>query len=134
MNYFYEPVNLKQWNMFEVVKSIGHIEPFLAVSSMNLGDIVFLHAGKQDRDYESGIYAYGRIVKGPYILEDSPQDYCNNKNTVDVEILNISYTKPLVPYTISKNIFKQFRTVHKIDEIATKKLLEVLEIKSEKSL
>ena len=129
LNYFYEPVNLKQWNMFEVVKSIGHIEPFLAVSSMNIGDIVFLHVGKQDRTYESGIYAYGRIVKGPYILKDSPQDYCNNKNTVDVEILNISYSKPFVSWKISRNIFNQFRTVHKLDEVTVTKLLDVLDIK-----
>lgn len=58
---FFEPVNLLQWNMFEKVKTIGHIEPFLATKAMSLGDIVFLHVGQQDKDYESGIYAYGVI-------------------------------------------------------------------------
>ncbi len=40
MNYYFEPVNLKQWNMFNNVKNIGHVEPFLAVKSMEIGDLV----------------------------------------------------------------------------------------------
>lgn len=116
MNMFYEPINLKQWNMFDKVKKIGHIEPFLATKAMRIGDIVFLHVGKQDKKFESGIYAYGVIVKGPYILEDSPKDYCNNKKTVDVKIEKISYSKPYMTHDICKKYIHQFRTVHKIEQ------------------
>ena len=47
MKIFYEPVNVNQWNMFEKVRAIGHIEPFLATKAMEKGDIVLLHVGKQ---------------------------------------------------------------------------------------
>lgn len=91
MNYYFEPVNLKQWNMFNNIKHIGHIETFLAVKSMAICDLVFLYVGQQDKTKESGVYAYGEIIKEPYVLKDSPRDYCNNKNTVDVRIKYISY-------------------------------------------
>ena len=114
--YYYEPVNLNQWNMFEKVQSVGHIEPFLATSSMNVGDIVLLHVGSQNKSYESGIYAIGTIVKAPYILENSPEDYCNNKLTVDVRIDKINYSSPYITHNECKAFINQFRTVHKIDE------------------
>ena len=114
--YYYEPVNLNKWNMFEKVKSIGHIEPFLATSSMNIGDIVLLHVGSQNKRYKSGIYAIGTIVKAPYILENSPEDYCNNKLTVDVRIDKINYSSPYLTHAECKKFINQFRTVHKIDE------------------
>lgn len=116
MEMFFEPVNLLQWNMFEKVKTIGHIEPFLATKAMSLGDIVFLHVGQQDKDYESGIYAYGVIVKEPYILQNSPQDYCNNKNTVDVRIEKIGYSKPCMSHDECAKYIHQFRTVHMIEQ------------------
>ena len=114
--YYFEPVNINQWNMFEQVKSIGHIEPFLATSSMNIGDIILLHIGSQNKNYESGIYAIGTIVKAPYILENSPEDYCNNKLTVDVRIDKINYSSPYIYHNECKTFINQFRTVHKIDE------------------
>lgn len=40
MNIYFEPVNVNHWNIFEKVKNIGHIEPFLATKSMQIGDIV----------------------------------------------------------------------------------------------
>ena len=64
---------------------------------MQLGDIVILHVGKQDPAHESGVYAYGTVIYGPYILENRPAEYCNNKLTVDVRI-DISYmTHPSSP-------------------------------------
>ena len=83
---YLEPVNLKQWNMFQKVNGPGHVEPFLATKSMDLGDIVLLHVGQQEKNYESGIYAYGTIIEGPLILTDHPDDYCNGKNTVMIRI------------------------------------------------
>lgn len=124
MNYFFEPVNLKQWNMFEKVKSTGHIEPFLATKEMSVGDIVILHVGKQDKSKKSGVYAWGVIIDEPHILTGKSSDYCNNKLSVNVKIGYISYEEPII--TTSENkIFKQYRTVHKLDEETISKLKEL---------
>ena len=114
MKYYYEPVNLKQWNMFEKVKSVGHIEPFLATKSMEIGDLVLLHVGAQLKCCPSGIYAVGEIIAGPYILHDSPEDYCNEKLTVDVKIRNITRNIPYIDHEKCKEFITQFRTVHVI--------------------
>lgn len=84
-----------------------------------------LHVEKQDKSKESSVYAYGTIVKEPYILTNSPGDYCNNKNTVDVKIKYISYGEPLIDEKKSKLIFFQFRTVHKLSIDSVDKLLEL---------
>lgn len=68
MTFYIEPINLRQWNLFDKVKGPGHVEPFLATRDMQIGDIVMLHVGKQDPAHESGIYAYGTVIYGPYIL------------------------------------------------------------------
>lgn len=114
--YYFEPVNVNQWNMFEKVKNIGHVEPFLATSSMNVGDTMLFHVGSQNKNYESGIYAVGTIVKAPYILENSPQDYCNNKLTINVRIDKINYSHPYITHDECKEFINQFRTAHKISE------------------
>lgn len=109
------PVNLKLWNMFLKVSGPGHVESFLATQSMNIGDIVLLHVGQQDKHYESGVYAYGTITDGPFVLNDHPDDYCNGKNTVMVKIERIEYAKPLITHCECKEFSGQFRTVHRID-------------------
>ena len=43
--YYFEPVNLNQWNMFEKVRNVGHVEPFLATKEMHKGNIMLLHVG-----------------------------------------------------------------------------------------
>lgn len=98
--------------MFEAVKGIGHIEHFLATKSMELGDILFLHVGAQNGKYKSGLYAYGTIVKEPYILKNSPKEYCNNKNTVNVRIDYINYNEPIITHEEAKKYINQFRSVH----------------------
>ena len=128
MNFFFEPVNLLQWNMFEKVEGIGHVECFLATKKMQLDDIIVLHVGKQSKHYESGVYAYGTIVKSPYVLENHPQDYCNEKLTVDVRFDKISHSIPIVPALQCKKLFKQFRTVHQVGEDSKKQLIELLDI------
>ena len=112
---FFEPVNLKQWNMFEKVNGVGHVEPFLATQSMEIGDLVVLHVGQQDNRYASGIYAYGTVVEGPFVLQDHPDDYCNGKNTVMVRFDRIVYNRPLISHEDCTAFVHQFRTVHKID-------------------
>lgn len=54
MTFYIEPINLRQWNLFDKVKGPGHVEPFLATRDMQIGDIVMLHVGKQDPAHESG--------------------------------------------------------------------------------
>lgn len=117
LHYYFEPVNLKQWNIFKNVKKIGHIEPFIATKSMKIGDIMVFYVGGQDKSVGSGIYAVGVIISMPYILRNSPQDYCNNKNTVNVKITRISYDKPIIDKYMSKKIFNQFRTAHVIKNV-----------------
>ena len=124
---FYEPVNLKQWDMFEKVHGPGHVEPFLATKSMSIGDTVLLHVGSQDKTVESGVYAYGTVVEGPLILKDHPEDYCNNKNTVLVKITHIVKGRPLLTHDQCKEFITQFRTVHCIDPVHYKAILEALD-------
>lgn len=47
MTFYIEPINLRQWNLFDKVKGPGHVEPFLATRDMQIGDIVMLHVGNQ---------------------------------------------------------------------------------------
>ena len=126
MSFFYEPVNLKQWDMFQKVKSAGHIETFLATKEVQPGDIMLLHVGTQDKRYQSGIYAVGIVRTEQYILENSPEEYCNHKNSVDVEIIAIDYEKPYLTHEQFSQFCKQFRCVHKIDPKYSKALDEIL--------
>lgn len=109
--YFYEPVNVLQWNFFEKVESVGHIEPFFATSQMKVGDILFLHIGAQDRNHESGIYAVAKIINLPYIFKDNPQDKCYNNLSVDAEIIYMSKTEPLIKHNDTIEYIPTYRSV-----------------------
>lgn len=124
MKIFYEPVNVNQWNMFEKVRAVGHIEPFLATKAMEKGDIVLLHVGQQNKKYSSGVYALGEIVDYPFVLENSPEDYCNNKLTVNVKIIKINYSAPYITHNEFKSFINQFRTAQKINENYYKEILD----------
>ena len=114
MRIYLEPVNLRQWNLFDNVKGSGHVECFLATRDMQLGDIVILHVGKQDPAHESGVYAYGTVIYGQNILENRPAEYCNNKLTVDVRIDRIVYDTPIITHEQCKRYTGQYRNVHAI--------------------
>ena len=116
MSIFYEPVNVNQWNLFEKVSGIGHVETFYATKEMKIGDSVLLHVGSQNKDYQSGIYAFGTVINGPYILRNHPEDYCNNRNTVDVRIDYICRGEPLFSHKEASGFIHQFRTVHRIED------------------
>ena len=126
MNIYYEPVNLLQWDMFENVREIGHVEPFLATKSMRIGDIVLLHVGQQHKRYDSGVYAIGVIESMPYIVRNSPQDYCNNKLSVDIRIVKINYSYPYISHQTCKHFINQFRTVHKIQTMHYMSIMDYL--------
>ena len=100
MRIYLEPVNLSQWNLFDNVKGSGHVECFLATRYMQLGDIVILHVGT--------------VIYGPYILENRPAEYCNNKLTVDVRIDHIVYDTPIITHEQCKRYTGQYRNVHVI--------------------
>ncbi len=112
---YLEPVNLKQWDMFRKVCGPGHVEPFLATKAMKPGDMALLHVGQQDSRYESGVYAYGTVTEGPFILRNQPDDYCNEKNTVMIRIDRIDYIRPIITHEACKAFSGHFRTVHMID-------------------
>ena len=126
MNIYYEPVNLNQWNIFNRVSATGHIEPFLATSSMEIGDIVLLHVGQQNKQHKSGIYAIGEIVEGPFILRNSPEDYCNDKKAVNVKVTHITYCKPYITHEECLSFINQFRTVHRINPAYYGQILTLL--------
>lgn len=107
-----EPINLDMWPMFEKITGKGHVECFLATKDMKKGDMLFLHVGTQNSEYRSGIYAVGEIQTNPYILHNSPDDYCNEKNTVDVKIIMINYNEPILEHSDCTNYISQFRTTH----------------------
>ena len=77
---------------------------------------MILHVGLQNKNYQSGVYAYGTVVYGPYILEDSPTEYCNGKRTVDVRIDKISNDMPMITHEQCKRYTGQYRSVHRIFE------------------
>lgn len=115
MNYFMESINLEMWPMFEKITGVNQIISLLATNEMKKGDILFLHIGRQVLKYESGIYAVGKIITDPYILHDSIEDYCNEKNTVDVKILKIDYKEPFITHSECLLFVNQFRTIYKLD-------------------
>ena len=126
MNIFYEPVNINQWDMFKQVKAVGHIEPFLATKSMEVGDLVLLHVGQQNKKYKSGVYAIGEIVEGPYICKNRPGDYCNNKLSVDVKISKINYSHPYITHEECRCFINQFRTAHRIEPAFYQKIMRLI--------
>ncbi len=116
MNIFFEPVNIIQWNSFEKDSGIGHVESFLAAESMQVGDLVLLYVGSQNKNHLSGIFSFGTIVKGPYISGDNPEDYCNEKITCEIRIDCICYDAPIISRSDAARFINQFRTVHIINE------------------
>ena len=128
MNYYYEPVNLEQWNLFEKVKSVGHIEYFLATKEMKKGDYLLLNVGQQDKSTETGVYAIAEIIMEPSILEGFVGDYCNGKLAVKSKIIRMENSKPIIDKENSKKIFTQFRTVHKVHQDKKALIEELIQV------
>ena len=81
---------------------------------MRPGDRVLLHVGKQNRKYENGIYAVGEIISEPYLLSGDEEDYCNNKNCVDVKIIKMDWHRPIITHEECKGFIRQFQSAHRI--------------------
>ena len=126
MNYFFEPVNLNMWNLFEKVSDIGHIEVFYATKDMKFGDIMFLHVWSQDSNYISGIYAVGKIISMPFIYMENDAEYCYGKLSVKVEIIKYSRRETLVNYDDCKKYINQFRSHHMLEQEKGKMLYDCI--------
>lgn len=126
MNYFFEPVNLNMWNLFDKVSNIGHVEAFYATKDMKIGDIMFLHVGSQDSDYNSGVYAVGKIISMPHIYMENEDEYCYKKLSVKVEIIKYSRREPLVNYNDCKKYINQFRSHHMLEQEKGKMLYDYI--------
>lgn len=126
MSIYFEPVDIRHWNLFECVKEPGHIESFLATKTMHIGDIVLFHVGQQDKNVPSGIYAVGKVQTDPYIKKNVPDERCNNRLTVDVRIDSLSGAKPYITHEDCKKYIRQFRTVHQISDEWAAELMALL--------
>ena len=114
---YFVPVNLNEWDLFNKVDGPGHFETFIATKGMKQGDMLLLYVGKQKERVESGIYAFGRILKGPFILSGAPDDYCNGKLTVLARIEFFRKDKPIFNMDECKKFNNQFRSTHKLKTI-----------------
>lgn len=126
MNYFLSLINLETWNMLEEVKKEGHIETVLATKEMKPGDIVFFYVGKEKNLETAGIYAMGEIMTNPYIYYGKPEEYCHQKNSVDVQFIKFECNEPFITYDECKKYINQFRSTHRLEEKAGKKLYEMM--------
>ena len=115
MNYYFEPINNLNWNLFENISDVGFIDTYLATKSMDVGDYLFLYVGCQDSTIVPGVYAVGQIITKPYILKDFryKDAHCYNRLSVDVKIILLSKTEPYILKNEMKLLVNQFRTVQK---------------------
>ena len=126
-NLFYEPINLQEYNMFEFLKEPGGKETFVATNDMKIGDYLLLHIGSQDTNYESGIYGIVKVLSNPYIYHGEESEHCNNKLSVDTEVVSISNT-PLMTHDDFAKYVTQFRSKHKISSDYYDELMEYFNI------
>jgi len=122
--FFFEPVNLNQWNMFEKVSGVGHEEYFLATKSMKKGDYLIPYVGAQKDGVPSGVYALAEIITDPVILNNHEGDYCNEKLSVLTRFIIFS-NEPIISSDVFSSIPGQFRTAHMINPEHYKKLKEL---------
>lgn len=115
IHFFYEPVNLNQWPMFEKVSGVGHQEYFLATKKMKQGDYIIPHVGSQVNSVQSGVYGVAKIISNPDILKNHDGDYCNGKLSVLTEFVSFGSECIIKNTDFAKYINNQFRTAHVID-------------------
>jgi hypothetical protein len=127
LNFFYEPVNQTQWNFFEKVNKVGYEETFLATNRMKKGDILFLHVGSQDSNYDSGIYAVAKVISDIYTYMDDKKAKCYNRKFVDTVLVNYVKDKPYISHADAKKYINQFRTVHMLNYDKDLNLLDIIQ-------
>ena len=117
MNYFFEPINNIEWNLFEEINDVGFIDTYIGTKSMEMGDYLILYIGDQDPKVNPGVYAVAKIISKPYVFSDVRfiNSHCYNRVSVDARITLLSKTKPLIVKSEMRKIVNQFRSAHKID-------------------
>ncbi|MCL2146334.1 MAG: hypothetical protein FWH52_00880 [Synergistaceae bacterium] len=108
MKYFFEPINLRVWNIFIEICSFSYEESFYATKEMEIGDTVFFYVTKKNNRIPSGIYGNGIITKPPYTID-------NGRYMADVKIKYLRFDEPIIEFDICKRFLTQFRSVHRID-------------------
>lgn len=108
------PLRSKEMPLFEQIQTAGQVVQLPAARDMHLDDVVLLHLGNWHLSQESGIYAYGSVIYGPYILEGHPDHLCNNKNTVDVRVDRIEHDHPIITHEQCKRFTGRYRSIHAI--------------------
>jgi len=110
MKYFFEPINLSDWNIFKKVNTFSYQESFYGTKEMKIGDMLFLYVTSGNKEISSGIYGNGIIISEP---DDNNSE---QRIRVNVRIKYIRFDEPILKYDICKQYIKQFRSVHRIDE------------------
>lgn len=113
--------------MFKKVKRVGHVETFTATKEMEIGDMLTLYVTSNDRGYPRGVYAFAKVIKERYLLDD-PSDTLNDTYVVDGEIIHIDYKEPYIKFNRYKKMVNgNFRTPNKINESYYKEINEKIE-------
>ena len=108
MNYFLEPINIAEWNLFKEVCDYCYEESFYATKEMKSGDMIIFYIIKDDDKVPDGIYGNAIIIKNPYMVD-------SKRYMVDVKIKYIRFDEPIISFDLCKQYLKQFRSVHKIE-------------------
>lgn len=93
---------------------------------MHVGDFVLISVGTQDKNIQSGVYAVGVILSKPYILRGSPEDYCNNKLTVNVVNTRFYKDTPIINKDNLMKFSSNYRRANKISETYYDRLLKII--------
>lgn len=131
MKIYYSPINLNLYNIFEKLTEPGIERHFLATKSMKPGDLILFHIGNQNKKFESGVYAYGIVLEEPYIYLDNPNDFCYEKNCVNVGIIDLNKEKPIIPTEEITEFIKPSIRRHLIKEEYYNTILKMLGFNNE---
>jgi len=110
MKYFFEPIVLSDWYMFNEVCSFCQEVSFYATEEMQIGDMLFFYIAKKNSKIPAGIYGNGIIISNPN------KDNVETRLRVNVRIKYIRFDEPIINYDICKKYIRQFRDVHKIED------------------
>ncbi|HBJ1652004.1 HNH endonuclease [Clostridium botulinum] len=121
MKYFYYPVKLARWNIFDETKGEGDVVDFYATKATNIGDKCFLYVGNNEFERQQGIYAYGIVIEVG-VENKTSKKYCL------IKIEKIQYDKPLINFEECKELIIPFRGKHIIDLDKVEQLLHYLNL------
>lgn len=124
MKYFYYPVNLVRWNIFNKTDGIGDIVDFYATDATSMGDFIIFYVGRNSYERQPGIYAYGIVV-------DIGIENGTNKKYCYIKLTTIQYNKPLIDFKICKQLIAPYNSNHIIQGEKLDKLQKYIKSSSE---